>query len=491
MKFDSNTEAFKALGEADNDSLNERFEQAQDDQWRQKYHVQPIAGSMNSIAGFVHHEGLYHIFYQWSPFADKRTRCLYHVTSDDLVYFENRGIVKMLSDGAYSGSAFVMEEDIHLYHTEVRSNTVYQQYTPFTTQAGALHPGRTVPVIKGVPPEYGWLMKDPKVWHEDGRHFMLLGAASPGDYGRLLVFEGETPSSFEYRGELKTGLDQFGFMWEAPDYFELDGHQVFMFCPQGLDKYKNSYWNIYQSGYIIGEADCEALTLDHGPFHELDHGFDFYAPKTLLNGNGERLMIGWMGMKETAYPTGEAWSHCLTLPRELSIEEGRLKQRPAASLRKLREAEMTAEGYFNHRPKKVRDFYGDSYELVMDILENDATRIHIDLRVSRKEQTSLIYKTDTQTLILDTAFSGAMPENVDGTDRKVVLDSPLASLHIFVDVSSIEIFANDGEAVMTARIFPSDRATGMEVSTEIGSCHVKMTRYSLKQLSLKPVLDHR
>ena len=320
---------------------------------------------------------------------------------------------------------------------------------------------------------------------------MMLGAATSEDYGRVLVFAGNAPDAFEYRGELTTQLDQFGFMWEAPDHFELDGHHVLMFCPQGLDKYKNSYWNIYQSGYIIGEMDYDSLTMDHGPFHELDHGFDFYAPQTTLNGNGTRLMLGWMGMKETGYPTDGAWSHCLTLPRELSIERGKLRQKPAAALKNLRESEMTAEGYFDHRPKKMRDFYGDSYELVLEMLENDATRIHIDLRVSRREQTSLIYDTATRTLILDTAFSGEMPENVDGTDRKVSLESPLSKLHIFVDASSIEVFANDGEAAMTARIFPSEKATGMEVSTEIGSCHVKMTRYSLKQLSSNPVIEKK
>ena len=130
MTFDSNTEAFKALDEKGSEALNERIGRIEEDQWRQKYHLQPIVGSMNSIAGFVYHEGTYHILYQWSPFEDKKTKCLYHVTSDDLVSFENRGIVKMLSDGAYSGSAFVMEGDIHLYHTEVRSNAAFQQYTP-------------------------------------------------------------------------------------------------------------------------------------------------------------------------------------------------------------------------------------------------------------------------------------------------------------------------------------------------------------------------
>ena len=53
-----------------------------------------------------------------------------------------------------------------------------------------------------------------------------------------------------FLGEIQTDLSQFGYMWECPDYFELDGHDVILF-PQGVEAEGEKYRNIYQSGYMI------------------------------------------------------------------------------------------------------------------------------------------------------------------------------------------------------------------------------------------------
>lgn len=480
MKFDPDARASWALEGSEN--WTDQIAKAQENPWRQKYHIQPPAGSMNSLDGFVYYEGRYHILYQWAPFYAQGRKYLYHVASENLAGYDDLGIVDALPDGADSGSASVMG-DMHTYHTVMERNTSLQKHTVWRQEAGQLRPYRTETIMKGSPKGYGPVVKDPTVWQENEGCFMMLGATTLDDFGRVLCFTGTNPETFDYIGELKTDLDQFGFMWESPELFELDGNHVLMFNPQGLDKYQHSYWNIYQSGYVLGSVDMHKSTMDHGEFHELDQGFDFYAPKTACGASGERYMIGWMGMKDTVYPTDGSWSHCLTLPRELSIEQGVLKQRPVSVLADLRTDEMTAEGYFDHRPKKMKDFYGDSYELTMDILENNATQIYINLRMSRREQTSLIYDATAHTLTLDTTFSGQMPENVDGTTRTAKLDAPLSKLRIFVDVSSIEIFINDGAAVMTARIFPSEKAKGVELSTELGNCYVRISRYELKPLT--------
>ncbi|GAB3062942.1 glycoside hydrolase family 32 protein [Salinicoccus sesuvii] len=484
MKFNWDEEAPQVLDGSDEKWMHQ-LGRAQEDPWRQKYHIQPPAGSMNSLDGFVYHEGRYHILYQWAPFYSQGKKYLYHVTSENLAVYHDMGIASTLPQGACSGSASTMD-DLHTYHTVIDGDISHQEHTVWISGTGVLRPSHTEIIMKGSPKGYGATLKDPKVWEESERYFMMLGAMTQDEFGRVLCFRGTNLETLDYLGELKTDLDQFGFMWESPELFELDGGDVLMFCPQGLDKYQHSYWNIYQSGYILGSVDRESMTMVHGEFSELDQGFDFYAPKTTCDAFGRRFMIGWMGMKETIYPTDGTWSHCLTLPRELSIEEGILRQRPVAALSTLRMDELTAEGYFDHRPKKMKDFYGDNYELTMDILENNATQIYINLRMSRREQTSLIYDAEAHTLTLDTTFSGQMPENVDGTTRTAKLDGPLLKLRIFVDISSIEIFINDGEAVMTARIFPSEKAEGVELSTELGNCYVKLSKYKLKPLYVHP-----
>lgn len=68
------------------------------------------------------------------------------------------------------------------------------------------------------------------------------------------------------------------------------------------------------------------------------------------------------------------------------------------------------------------------------------------------------------------------------------LDSPLNKLQIFMDVSSLEIFINDGEAVMSARIFPEEDARGVELSTETGQCYVNLVRYDLKPFENEKII---
>lgn len=480
---------YKRLDDVPHSELEALIETVQQSPWRQNYHVQPVTGLLGNPSGFAYHDGLYHLFYQWFPLDSHHgIKYWYHVTSEDLAVFTNQG-VKIRPDtiydshGACSGSAFVIDGQIHIFYTARRitdeSHTIPYQMHAVMNDSFKVRKD-VFPLIDNIPEAFTEHFKDPKVWQEDGIFYMILGAQTITDYGRAVVYSTEESDAFEYRGVIRTDLDEFGFIWESPDFFTIDGVDVLAFCPHGIDSYRYSYWNAYQSGYILGRLYRGTLVMDHGEFHEFDHGFDFYAPQTTVGKNGERVLIGWMGIAETSYPTDSyKWANCMTVPRVVTLGNGRLKQNPIPALENLRHNEITAVGYFKHYPRKMKDFYGESYELLIDINENNATEIYINLRISRKEETCLIYNTEKRLFTLDVGFSGDQPHNVDGTMRSVVLEEDLKQLRIFVDVSSIEIFINQGEAVMSSRIFPSYRATGVELSTEIGDCFVKLTKYDL------------
>ncbi|WP_180546949.1 GH32 C-terminal domain-containing protein, partial [Staphylococcus haemolyticus] len=105
---------------------------------------------------------------------------------------------------------------------------------------------------------------------------------------------------------------------------------------------------------------------------------------------------------------------------------------------------------------------------------------YFELRTSKLNNTKIIYNTSEQKLTLDRTESGLLPDNVQDLTRSTILKSPLSQLQIFVDTSSIEIFCNDGERVLTSRIFPDENATGIETSTETGQVYLKFTKYELK-----------
>ena len=68
----------------------------------------------------------------------------------------------------------------------------------------------------------------------------------------------------------------------------------------------------------------------------------------------------------------------LNIPRVLNIENGQLKQRPYPALEKLRHNKETALGYANKFTRKLHPYEGKQYELIIDILDNDATEVYLN-----------------------------------------------------------------------------------------------------------------
>ncbi|MFU0762878.1 sucrose-6-phosphate hydrolase [Staphylococcus pasteuri] len=490
MKEWTREERYQRMEDIDSEKLLELKQQTQLSPYRQTYHIQTEMGLLNDPNGLIYFNGKYYISHQWFPLgAVHGLKYWFNYTSEDLVYFQPEGVIlspdtKYDSHGVYSGSAF--EYQGHLYYMYTGNHRDHDWQRQATQMIARLKEDGTVekfpkPVISHQPEGYTSHFRDPKVFSHNDKYYAIIGAQTNDEFGKLLLYQTTDIVNWHYLGEIKTKLNQFGYMWECPDYFELDGHDVIMFCPQGIESEEDKYQNIYQSGYLIGDLNFETLNFDHEAFLELDKGFDFYAPQTFLDEKGQRILIGWMGLPDTTYPTDdEGWAHCLTLPRVLNIENGKLKQRPIKSLEKLRYNKETALGYANKFTTKLHPYEGNQYELIIDILENDASEIYFELRTSKNQSTVISYNKQMNTLTLDRTESGLLPGNVEGTTRSTKLDSSLSQLRIYVDTSSIEIFCNDGERVLTSRIFPDNNATGIKTSTESGQVYLQFTKYDLK-----------
>jgi len=75
------------------------------------------------------------------------------------------------------------------------------------------------------------------------------------------------------------------------------------------------------------------------------------------------------------------------------------------------------------------------------------------------QQTALCYDVVAQTLTLDLDRSGQVTTGRFAAPVPLPADGVLR-LHVFVDRSSVEAFAGDGCAVLSARIFPGPQSTG-------------------------------
>ena len=257
-------------------------------------------------------------------------------------------------------------------------------------------------------------VRDPKVWKQDGVYYMVLGARTVEDAGAALVFESKDKFQWKHINTIRTPA-VFGYMWECPDLFEMDGQWFLAVSPQGVPGKGPGFENIYASGYfpLFGDfrGDCRL-----GEFVPFDFGFDFYAPQTFPDG-GRRLLIGWMGMPDAEYsnPTAaQGWQHCLTVPRVLECRRNRLVMNPVPELGGLREG------------SREYDFEGEKM---------------IDLP-----------------LLSDITLT--VREGGWGRGNRTAPVRELRKLRVLADTSALEFFANDGEAVLSVRWYPeSERRT--------------------------------
>lgn len=419
------------------------------DPWRLGFHLMPPVGWMNDPNGLCFFRGEYHVFYQYSPFSPEGGIKFWgHYKSRDLLRWEQCPVM-LYSDqpydvhGAYSGSALCGEDGLYLYYTGnikhagdydyIRTGRGHNTVLAYSPDGVTLGWKRLLMENKDYPAGMTLHVRDPKVWAQDGRCYMVQGARTLDDEGVVLVFESEDRLEWRHINTLRTP-EPFGYMWECPDLFELDGQLFLLASPQGAPAEGPGFENVYACGYFPLEGDFRG-DARLGGFVPLDYGFDFYAPQTFLDASGRRLLIGWHGMPDAEYtnPTAACgWQHCLTIPRELGTKGGRLVQRPARELEGLREGarEYRFDGMATAE-------IGQLAEL---IVTGDGVR---EVRLG-----GLALRWQDGRLTLDISEGGY------GRTTRTALVEKLEQLRIFLDASAAEIFVNDGETVLTTRWYP-------------------------------------
>lgn len=441
--------------------------------WRLNYHIQPPCGLMNDPNGFCYFEGHYHLFYQWFPLGPVHgLKHWYHVKSKDLTTWEACGVAlipgeDLNSHGAYSGSGFVLNDELHVFYTANRRDENWQRSC--SQVIAKLMPNGLIETVNDaiptIPNEYTEHFRDPKVWQEDDQYYAIIGAQRADDNaGTCALYVSDNGIHWHSLGELNTALSAFGYMWECPDYFCLEDHGhtygVLIFSPQGIEADGDKYQNIYQSGYLVGSVlSLPSLDYTHGEFHELDFGFDFYAPQTTLTPDGRRILIAWMGLPEIDYPSDkDGWAHCLTLPRELKLIQGKVAQCPAKELQGLRQ-EVLYQGYVNHQSIIGRSAHFEliltdesgfeSFEL--DLFASEPNVLDNEQQVDQK--LTIRYEQAKQRITIDRRAAGTPFATEYGTTRSYTLENPLTHLQLFGDTSSFEGFFNQGEATASLRHF--------------------------------------
>ena len=423
------------------------------DPYRQQYHLQPPVGWLNDPNGLCVYGGRYHAFFQYGPFDPTGgVKHWGHAVSTDLLHWEPLPVMLYPDEpfdchGVYSGSALVEDDTMYLYYT---GNVKYPGSFDYIKQGrghnvclGISHDGVTLDSKQCLmynadyPAGLTCHVRDPKVFAYEGSYYMVLGAHTLEDKGEVLVLESADKLHWKHINTLTTP-EPFGYMWECPDLFCVDGQWFLAVSPQGIQ-----CQNIYGCGYFAVYGDWRgAYSL--GSFHEMDVGFDFYAPQSFVDPlrDDRRILIGWMGMPDADYgnpdTVAHGWQHCMTVPRVLTRGDGdTLLQNPIPELAAQHSRTVPCADGTTYTTAPCFDLTAQP--------EGDFT-------LTIAQGIELVYtEQDTQCVLrfTDPAMAGGR------TERHARLHQPCRSLRVLGDHSSLEVFLNNGACVFSTRYYPA------------------------------------
>ncbi|MGZ6347026.1 MAG: glycoside hydrolase family 32 protein [Anaerolineales bacterium] len=463
--------------------------------YREQYHFSPAAGWLGDPDGMVRFNNLYQLFW-WG-----------HAESKDLVHWNER-LSPMIGDNGsfsyYSGSVVVDRNNTSGLAVDPSQPPMIAIYTMHDKTSNQETQGLSIsydyksfvfydqnPVLTSERPAF----RDPQVfYYAPTQRWIMVIALS--DDRKVSFYASPDLKHWEHLSDFGP-QGAFSQVWEVPDLFQLsvDGdphHKKWvLLCGMGPNREQ----------YFIGDFDGQKFTLDpalngflkgsppassNGPERAawLDYGADYYAVRTYRdydNAENRVVSMGWLGNWEYANAVPTSWGKgALALPRELGLQTYpgglRIIQRPIPALEGLRQAPVQVGQRAVSGVSPLTEFKPrrNTYEIDASFeITNPKAKFGIKIAVYGKDTygVSIGYDAATSSLFLDRTnpehgdfaglFAKYMTAPLDAKDGKV-------RLHIFVDQSSIEVFANDGEVTMSALMFPGPESLGIELFSENG-----------------------
>jgi beta-fructofuranosidase len=185
-------------------------------------------------------------------------------------------------------------------------------------------------------------------------------------------------------------------------------------------------------------------------------------------------MIGWMSPwdADDAVRLENGWAGMMATPRVLTIEDGRLIQKPIEGIDQLRQdkGEYIKEKVICNEGVSFDNISGQHFDLSFEVDISKANSFTIELAKGKNNATQLSYNVHRNEWIFD---SNAI--------RKVQEDGPREKLEfrVLMDRYSIEIFADGGKRVFTALIDPDEDAREIVFLSEGKTALYNVEFYSL------------
>lgn len=489
--------------------------------YRPQFHYTPQNNWMNDPNGLVYRNGTYHLFHQYNPEGNTWGHMSWnHATSDDLVHWNHQGVAlpEEGNEMIFSGSAVVDhdnttrfgEEDdaaplvaIYTSHYTLSEDSVNQaQSLAYSTDGGETWTKyEENPVLDHPDPDF----RDPNVfWYDPGQKWVM--SVTLPTQRKIQFYESANLKEWTHLSDFGPA-GATGGIWECPALFRVpvEGTRDSSRWVLQVDLNPGSIAGGSGGQYFVGRFDGTSFTprdgaLQNAP-HWVDYGPDFYAVipwNNLPDEDGRALWLAWMNNWEYAehIPTSP-WRSAQTIPRSVRLRRidgaPRLVQRPIAEIRDLREHHVSMDAQPigpGTIPLDDEGISGQTLELIAEFEPGKAETVGVSVREGENERTVVGYDVASDSVFVDRTNSGT----VDFHDGFASRDSaPLAlqdgklRLHVFVDHSSVEVFANDGTRTLTHRIFPDGESEGVSLLAEGGTARlVQLDAWSLRSIWAGP-----
>lgn len=446
--------------------------------YRPQFHFTAKKNWLNDPNGLVYYDGVYHLFFQYMPpHRPGAYKDWGHAVSTDLVHWEQ--IPEHITphkvwSGCWSGSAVVDEHNVAGFqqgdkkaiiafitnggHPDAGLGPLCTQCIAYSTDGGTTftYYDRN-PVIKNIHNAN----RDPKVvWDENTRQWVMSLYMDKGcDFG---LFTSDNLKDWKHVSTIT--LDG---VTECPGFVPL---------PVDGDKSKQKWLFFGANGnYQIGSFDGITFKPETKVLRG-DYGKNFYAAMTWSNvPDGRCLHIAWMPTRR--YP-GMPYEQQMNFPTEVTLRttpEGiKAFRMPAREISKLYDQAFNWDNTILSKGKNLlADLNHDLYDMQFEINVKPSSSFDIEIRGARIHYDASRQVISCKGPTVDNKMADLGDAPLKATDSKI-------RLRILVDRTSIELFGNDGEAVITSNFMPEVQNKSYSFTSEKDLTIVSAEVHTLK-----------
>ncbi len=467
-------------------------------------HLSSRIGWMNDPNGFSYYRGRYHLFYQYYPFEAKwGTMHWGHAVSDDLLHWEYLPVALAPDEfydngaGCWSGSALELPDGRHLLmYTGVADSARNPDGTLAVRQVQCIAFGDGInytkyegnPVIdatllpKGASVEN---FRDPKVWVEkDGSFRCVVGSLDECGVAQILKYRSDDAICWTFDGVFARNDVQLGTMWECPDTFELDGVQVLLVSPQDMLPEGNEFMSGNGTLCLLGRLDDSTGAFIAESRQAIDYGIDFYASQTVRSPDGRRILIAWMqNWDSISMGSGKPWFGQMTLPRELSVRDGRLCQWPIRELEHTHTHRVAYNDVHLEGERTLEGVSGRGGDLSLTVRPDDESKLYREFAIwfaqDERFHSALVFKPAEHMLKLNRKYSGLRRAIVYHRKCEVPEFDGILKLRLVLDRYSVEVFVGQGERVLSMMI-PTDQSADRITFFSDGKAVLDVEKYDIE-----------